>query len=220
MWSDFGLCINYVFQFCFHQFYFCFFYLYLTYLSFVFMNLVTCKQVFKREGGGREGNTWQTGMKPRKFEKVPTSVSFEFSCFKNCLECDIYTSLLPPLRLYFRLFWPTWRKIYGQCCLPVSDRLTESKGLLMTSAGSVCENNLPFSIRIKLSPTPILSPKICNWLKKIPHEQFLDNNKITFSNLPHNLPKTFVFILDRIIKQLELVFANCRHLPSATHLSS
>lgn len=46
--------------------------------------------------------------------------------------------------------------------LPVSDRLTESKGLLMTSARSVCENNLPFSIRIKLSPTPILSPKICN----------------------------------------------------------
>lgn len=106
------LCIS----ICFHQFCFHDLYLYLTYLSFVFMNLVTRKQVFKREGGGSVGNTWQTGMKPRKFENVPTIFSFEFSCFKNCLECYIYTSLLPQLRLYFRLFWPTWRKRYVQCC--------------------------------------------------------------------------------------------------------
>lgn len=41
---------------------------------------------------------------------------FQFSCFKNCLERNIYTSLRPQLRLYVRLFWRTWRERSGQCC--------------------------------------------------------------------------------------------------------
>lgn len=112
-------------------------------ISFEFVDLLTCNRVFRCKGGGREGNTWpaQTGMKPRRFEKVQTSFPFEFSCFKNCLECYNYSSLPPQLRPYFWLFFiDTVKTMIWWVLLPVNDRLTECKGL-MTSARSVCEDN-------------------------------------------------------------------------------
>lgn len=42
----------------------------------------------------------QTGMKPRRFEKVQTSFPVEHN-YTECLECYIFTSLQPQLGLYY-----------------------------------------------------------------------------------------------------------------------
>lgn len=159
------------------------------------------------------------GMKTRRFEKVQASFPFEYNSFTKWKNASRPPSFQPQLRLDFRLFSSTQGKQSDAECavlLPVSDRLTKSHGLVMTSARSVCEDVYIFSIQIKRSPELMLNNSY--------HKNTTTSSWRTIwyicMNLPHKFPNTFVFILDWINTQRALGFANWLLLLSSVAFSS